>query len=70
MQQFQQTAEQELAKVQQELMAPIEKKVQDAISSVGQEGNYSMIQMAGLMLYYAALVVDITPDVKAKLGVK
>ena len=69
-QQFQQTAEQELAKVQQELMAPIEKKVQDAIRSVGQEGNYSLIQPAALNLYYAAPVVDITNDVKAKLGIK
>ena len=69
-QQFQQTAEQELAKVQQQLMEPIEKKVQDAIRSVGQEGNYSLIQPAGLMLYFAAPVVDITNDVKAKLGVK
>ena len=69
-QQFQQTAEQELAKVQQELMAPIEKKVQDAIHSVGQEGNFSLIQPAALQLYYAAPVIDITDDVKAKLGVK
>ncbi|MCH5231652.1 MAG: OmpH family outer membrane protein [Muribaculaceae bacterium] len=70
-QQFQQTAEQELAKVQQELMAPIEKKVQDAIRSVGQEGNYSLIEpnMSGFILYYADPVVDITNDVKAKLGI-
>ena len=71
-QQFQQTAEQELAKVQQELMAPIEKKVQDAIRSVGQEGNYSLIQpnINTFVLYYSSPVVDITNDVKAKLGVK
>ncbi|MCH5239149.1 MAG: OmpH family outer membrane protein [Muribaculaceae bacterium] len=70
-QQFQQTAEQELAKVQQELMAPIEKKVQDAIRSVGQEGNYSLIEpnMPAIILYYASPVVDITNDVKAKLGI-
>ena len=70
-QQFTQTADQELAKVQQELMAPIEKKVQDAISSVGQEGNFSLIQPleSSLILYHAAPVLDITNDVKAKLGV-
>lgn len=70
-QQFQQTAEQELAKVQQELMAPIEKKVQDAIRSVGQEGGFSLIEanVAGIVLYYADPVIDITNDVKAKLGV-
>ena len=70
-QQFQQTAEQEMAKVQQDLMAPIEKKVQDAIRSVGQEGNFSLIQpnINSFILYYSAPVVDITPEVKAKLGV-
>ncbi|MCH5226182.1 MAG: OmpH family outer membrane protein [Muribaculaceae bacterium] len=70
-QQFQQTAEQELAKVQQELMAPIEKKVQDAIRSVGQEGNFSLIEpnISGIILYYADPVVDITNEVKAKLGI-
>ena len=70
-QQFTQTADQELAKVQQELMAPIEKKVQDAISSVGQEGGYSLIQPLenSLILYHAAPVVDITNEVKAKLGI-
>lgn len=70
-QQFTQTAEQEMGKVQQELMAPIEKKVQDAIRSVGQEGGYSLIQpnVGSIILYYASPVVDITNEVKAKLGV-
>ena len=70
-QQFTQTAEQEMAKVQQDLMAPIEKKVQDAIRSVGQEGNFSLIEpnINSFILYYADPVVDITNEVKAKLGV-
>ena len=70
-QQFTQTAEQEMNKVQADLMAPIEKKVQDAIRSVGQEGNFSLIQpnISSFILYYADPVVDITPEVKAKLGV-
>ena len=70
-QQFTQTAEQDMAKVQQDLMAPIEKKVQDAIRSVGQEGNYSLIEpnINSFILYYSSPVVDITPEVKAKLGV-
>lgn len=70
-QQFTQTAEQDMAKVQQDLMAPIEKKVQDAIRSVGQEGNFSLIEpnINSFILYYADPVVDITNDVKAKLGV-
>ena len=70
-QQFTQTAEQEMGKVQQELMAPIEKKVNDAIRSVGQEGNYSLIEpnVNSIILYYSAPVVDITNAVKAKLGI-
>ncbi|MCH5228852.1 MAG: OmpH family outer membrane protein [Muribaculaceae bacterium] len=70
-QQFTQTAEQEMAKVQQELMAPIEKKVNDAINSVGQEGNYSLIQpnVSSIILYYSSPVEDITNQVKAKLGI-
>lgn len=71
-QQFTQTAEQEMAKVQQSLMEPIEKKVQDAIRSVGQEGNYSLIEpnVSTIILYYSAPVTDITDEVKAKLGVR
>ena len=70
-QQFTQSAEQDMAKVQQDLMAPIEKKVQDAIRSVGQEGNFSLIEpnINSIILYYADPVVDITNQVKAKLGV-
>ena len=70
-QQFTQTAEQDMARVQQDLMAPIEKKVNDAIRSVGQEGNFSLIQpnISSFILYYSAPVVDITNEVKAKLGV-
>ena len=71
-QQFTQTADQDLAKVQQELMAPLEKKVRDAIESVGSEGGFSLIEqkVSQLILYYASPVVDITNQVKAKLGVQ
>lgn len=71
-QQFTQTADQDLAKVQQDLMAPLEKKVRDAIESVGSEGGFSLIEqkVSQLILYYAAPVVDITEQVKTKLGVQ
>lgn len=69
---FEQNAMQDLQKMQQELMAPVIQKVRQAIESVGQEGGYSLIQdnAAQITLYYAAPVVDITNDVKAKLGIK
>ncbi|MDE6740756.1 MAG: OmpH family outer membrane protein [Muribaculaceae bacterium] len=71
-QQFEQTAMNDLNKMQSDLMAPIQQKIAQAIESVGREGNYSLIQMYDpqLTLYHAAPVEDVTPAVKAKLGVK
>ena len=71
-QQFEQTAGNDLQKMQADLMGPIQQKISQAVESVGREGNYSLIQMYDpqLTLYYAAPVEDITPIVKAKLGVK
>lgn len=72
MQQFEQNAMADIQKMNQELMAPVIQKVRSAIESVGKEGNYSLIQdkTPQLTLYYDAPVVDITPEVKAKLGIK
>lgn len=71
-QQFEQQAMQDLQKMQQELMSPILQKIRAAVESVGKEGNYSMIQEKNpqLTIYFASPVVDITPEVKAKLGVQ
>ncbi len=71
-QQFEQTAMQDIQRMTQELMAPIHQKVRTAIESVGKEGGYSLIQDKNpqLVYYYDAPVTDITPDVKAKLGIK
>ncbi|MBD5187123.1 MAG: OmpH family outer membrane protein [Bacteroidales bacterium] len=72
MQNFEQSAMQDLQKMQNELMAPIVAKINQAVESVGKEGAYSLIQVKEpqLTLYYANPVVDITNDVKAKLGIK
>jgi outer membrane protein len=72
MQTFEQTAYQDLQKMQQELMAPIMQKIKTAVESVGQEGGFSLIQMydSQLTLYQSSAVVDVTPLVKSKLGVK
>ncbi len=71
-QQFEQTAMQDLQKMQADLMGPVQQKVAQAIESVGREGNFSLIQMYDpqLTLYHAAPVEDVTAAVKAKLGVK
>jgi outer membrane protein len=68
--QFAQTAQQELSKKQQQLMAPIQEKLINAIKAVGAEGGYTMIFPLGTAAYTATDVVDVTSLVKAKLGVK
>ena len=71
-QQFEQQAQQDLAKMQQELMAPIFAKLKTAVEAVGREGGFSLIQDNNpqLTLYYGAPTEDITTKVKAKLGIK
>ena len=69
-QQFEQNAMQDLQKMQNELMAPVIAKVRNAVESVGREGGYTLIQVKEpqLILYYQDPCVDITNEVKTKLG--
>lgn len=69
--QFEQSAGQELQKVQSDLITPIYTKINNAVQSVGQEGGFSLIEakVATLVLYYSSPVIDITNEVKAKLGI-
>ena len=70
--QFSQNAMQDLQQMQAQLMQPIYQKVRTAVDAVGKEGSFSLIQMydQSLTLFYASPVVNITDDVKAKLGIK
>ena len=69
LQEFNQVAQQELQKKEQELMEPIIKKANEAITEVSKAGGYTVIFETGQMIYFAeAQVKDITPEVKAKLG--
>ena len=70
LQQFEQTATQDMQQQQQMLMQPIVQKIKNAIDAVGREGGYSLIQETGAVIFFAAPVDDITPAVKAKLGIK
>lgn len=72
LQQFEQTADQDLQKMQYDLMSPVLQKIRTAIEAVGKEGGYSLVQNkdAQIILYYDSPVVDITNDVKAKLGIQ
>lgn len=69
-QQFRQTAAQDLERQQQQLLAPIQQKVINAINSVGAEGNYTFVFENTSPVYVGKDVTDITAAVKNKLGLK
>lgn len=67
---FRQTAMQDLQKQQETLMAPITQKLQNAIQAVGAEGGYTFIYDVSALLYTGNGAEDIAGKVKAKLGIK
>lgn len=69
-QEFRQAAQQDLQQQQEKLLQPVQKKIMDAIQSVGTEGGYTFIFENGISLFQGKDVVDVTSQVKAKLGVK
>ena len=69
-QQFRQTASEDLQRQQEQLIAPVRQKVFTAIQSVGAEGNFTFIFEDVVPLYTGSDVVDVTPLVKAKLGIQ
>ena len=71
-QNFQQTASQDLQRQQETLLAPITQKIQNAIQAVGAEGGFTFIfdQAAGSILYTGTNAEDVSAKVKAKLGIK
>lgn len=71
LEQFYQNAMQDLQRMNQELMAPIIQKVRNAVEAVSKEGNFSLVQDKNpqITYYFADPVIDITNDVKAKLGI-
>jgi outer membrane protein len=69
-QQFRNQASQDLERQQQTLMAPIQQKIEDAIKAVGSENNFTMIFQDMIPSYVGSDVIDVTPQVRAKLGLK
>ncbi|MBR4391206.1 MAG: OmpH family outer membrane protein [Bacteroidales bacterium] len=69
---FQSNAEGEFENKRAELLAPLLEKIQNAINSVGKEKGYTYILdlATGTAVYVGTDAVDVTKDVKAKLGVK
>lgn len=69
-QRFRETAQQDLQRQNQQLMAPIQEKVVKAIQSVGAEGGYTFIFENVMPIYTGTDVTDVTPLVKTALGIK
>lgn len=70
MQQFRQTATQDLQRQQEQLMAPIQEKVRTAINAVGAENSMTFIFENIVPIYVGTDVTDITAMVKIKLGIQ
>lgn len=68
--QFRVNASQELQKMQETEMAPIQNKFMEAVKSVGTEGGFSFIfpNEQGLLLYTGTDIVNVTAQVRTKLG--
>ena len=67
---FYQTAEQDIQRKQQELLAPVHEKMAKAIKAVGERENYTYIFDSAAMVHIGADAIDATPSVKKELGIK
>lgn len=69
---FQANAESEFENKRAELLAPLLEKIQNAINAVGKEKGYTYILdvATGTTVYIGADAVDVTKDVKGKMGIK
>ncbi|MDR2146559.1 MAG: OmpH family outer membrane protein [Tannerella sp.] len=65
-------AEETIARKRQELLTPIQEKVQKAIQEVGAENGlaYILPKDPQIVLYSGSSAIDVTDKVKAKLGIK
>lgn len=69
---FQANAENEFEAKRAELLQPLLEKIQNAINSVGKDKGYTYILdvATGTTVYIGSDAVDVTKDVKGKLGIK
>jgi len=69
-QQFQANAEQEFEGKRTELLKPILDKIQNAIDAVGKEKGCTYVFDSSLPIYIGTDAIDLTKDVRTKLGLK
>ena len=67
---FQVRAQEDLQNKEAELLEPIYTRIQEAIKTVGAEKSLLYVFEISTLLYFSEESVDITNDVKAKLGIK
>ena len=67
---FYQTAEQDIQRKQQELLAPVHEKMAKAIKAVGEREGYTYIFDSAAMVHIGTDAQDVTPAVKKELGIK
>ncbi len=69
---FVQNSQQEMNQLQQQLLEPLNQKIADAIKSVGDANNYTFVfdvsTMQSPIVYVNPSAINITQDVKTKLG--
>ncbi|MDR2836519.1 MAG: OmpH family outer membrane protein [Bacteroidales bacterium] len=69
-QNFQQQAQKDLQEKEASLLEPLYNKIKDAIKTVGEEKALIYVFDVNSLLYFSSESVDVTPDVKTKLGIK
>lgn len=67
---FYTTAEQDIQKKQQELLAPVHEKLAKAIKAVGEREGYTYIFDSAAMVHIGDDATDLLPAVKQELGIK
>ncbi|MDE5623220.1 MAG: OmpH family outer membrane protein [Alistipes sp.] len=69
-QEFEQVAQQDIQKKQQELLTPIIEKAKAAIDKVAKDNGYlAIFETGSLASYDEAALTDIAPQVRAELGI-
>lgn len=70
MENFMEVARNDLQQQQEQLIAPIQEKLMGAVKEVATEGNYVYVLDEAQIVFKGTMTEDITPKVKAKLGIQ
>lgn len=67
---FMESSDKEFQELRQQLLAPLQQKMQKAVKEVGDENNFTYILEVGATPYVSPKAVDAGKLVKVKLGIK